>query len=53
VVLVYNDYVVDALKERISFIADCYVIPGEKEMEALTQGGVRVLKGIEEAKVYQ
>jgi len=50
--LVYNDYVVKALEERTSFIADCYVIPGEKEMEALTQGGVRVLKGIEEAKDY-
>ena len=51
--LVYNEYVVNALKERTSFIADCYVIPGEKEMEALTQGGVRVLKGMEEAKVYK
>jgi len=29
------------------------VIPGEKEMEALTQGGVRVLKGIEAAKEYK
>ena len=51
--LVYNQYVVNALKERTSFIAKIYVIPGEKEMEALTQGGVRVLKGIEEAKVYK
>ena len=51
--LVYNDYVVDTLKERTSFIADIYVIPGEKEMEALSQGGVRVLKGIEEAKEYK
>ena len=51
--LVYNDYVVNALKERTSFIADIYVIPGEKEMEALTQGAVRVLKGIEEIKEYK
>jgi len=50
--LVYNDYVVKALKERCSFIADIYVIPGEKEMEALTQGAVRILKGIEIAKEY-
>lgn len=51
--LAYNDYVVNALNERTSFIADTYIIPGEKEMEALTQGAVRVLKGIEEAKVYK
>ena len=51
--LVYNKYVVDALKERTSFIANSFVIPGEKEMEALTQGSVRVLKGIEVAKEYK
>jgi len=51
--LVYNEYVVDALKERTAFIAKSYVIPGEKEMEALTQGSVRVLKGIEKAKEYK
>ena len=51
--LVYNDYVVEVLKERTSFIAKTFVIPGEKEMEALTQGGVRVLKGIEVAKEYK
>ncbi len=51
--LVYNEYVVEALKKRTSFIAPIFVIPGEKEMEALTQGGVRVLKGIEAAKVYK
>jgi len=51
--LVYNDYVVDVLEERTSFIAKTFVIPGEKEMEALTQGGVRVLKGIEAAKEYK
>jgi butyrate kinase len=51
--LVYNDYVIETLKERTSFIAKTFVIPGEKEMEALTQGGVRVLKGIEEAKEYK
>jgi len=51
--LAYNDYVVNALKERTSFIADIYVIPGEKEMEALSQGAVRILKGIEKVKEYR
>ncbi len=51
--LVYNDYVIEHLKRRISFIADVHIIPGEKEMEALTQGVVRVLKGLERSKKYK
>lgn len=51
--LVYNDYVIEHLKRRISFIADVHAIPGEKEMEALTQGVVRVLKGLERSKKYK
>lgn len=51
--LAYNPYVVEGLKNRISFLADVHVIPGEKEMEALSQGGIRVLKGIEDAKDYK
>ncbi|MFO7896024.1 MAG: butyrate kinase [Candidatus Cloacimonadales bacterium] len=50
--LAYGKYVVDAIKERTEFIAPITVIAGEKEMEALTQGGTRVLKGLEEAKTY-
>ncbi|MCF7913459.1 MAG: butyrate kinase [Candidatus Cloacimonetes bacterium] len=51
--LAYNDYVVEKLKERVDFIAKVYVIAGEKEMEALTQGAVRVLKNIEKAREYK
>jgi butyrate kinase len=51
--LAYNSYLVENLKERISFIADIELIPGEKEMEALSQGAVRVLKGLEKAKLYE
>ena len=50
--LAYNDFVVKTIKERCGFIAPITVIPGEREMEALTQGGARVLKGDEEAKIY-
>jgi len=50
--LVYNDYIVDAIKDRCSFIADLHLYPGEKEMEALCQGGIRVLMGLEEAMDY-
>jgi len=50
--LVYNSHIVDAIKERVEFIAPLYLYPGEKEMEALCQGGVRVLSGQETAQVY-
>jgi butyrate kinase len=51
--LAYNSYVVEQLNKSIAFLAPIHIIPGEKEMEALCQGGVRVLKGIEEAKEYK
>lgn len=50
--LVYNDFIVNHITGRCSFIAGIHLYPGEKEMEALCQGGIRVLKGIEEAIDY-
>lgn len=51
--LVYNELIVKTISDRVNFIAPIELYPGEKEMEALCQGGIRVLKGIEEANVYQ
>jgi butyrate kinase len=50
--LAYNKFVVDRITRRIKFLSSIDIIPGEKEMEALCQGAVRVLKGKEEAKEY-
>lgn len=50
--LAYNDFIVENLKQRCEFIAKVYLYPGEKEMEALCQGGLRVLRGLEEAMEY-
>jgi len=50
--LVYNYHIVDAIRDRVQFIAPLYLYPGEKEMEALCQGGVRVLSGQEPAQEY-
>ncbi|MDD2228969.1 MAG: butyrate kinase [Candidatus Cloacimonetes bacterium] len=50
--LVYNHQIVDIIRERVEFIAPLHVYPGEKEMEALSQGGVRVLSGLETALDY-
>lgn len=50
--LAYNDFLVEQLTKRTGFIGKIFRYPGEKEMEALSQGGIRILKGIEEAKEY-
>jgi len=41
------------IKERCGFIAPIQVYPGQDEMKALAMGGLRVLRGQEEAKEYQ
>ncbi|MFH1861435.1 MAG: butyrate kinase [bacterium] len=43
---------VETLKGYVSFLGRVFVIPGEKEMEALAWGAFRVLQGLEAAKVY-
>jgi butyrate kinase len=50
--LVYNDYIVQQIRSRVEFIAPIKLYPGEREMEALCQGGLRVLNGLEEAQDY-
>ncbi len=50
--LVYGDLLVDEIRKRTEWIAPIHLYPGEKEMEALSQGGARVLKGEEEAHQY-
>lgn len=43
---------VDEVAARCSFIAPIHVFPGENEMEALAQGALRVLNGLDHAKRY-
>lgn len=50
--IAYSKDVTDAIKERVEFIAPVTVYPGEDELLALTQGGLRVLNGEEKAKQY-
>jgi butyrate kinase len=45
-------YLLDSLKERISFLAPILVFPGEDEMKALALGALRVLSGEEVALDY-
>ena len=50
--IAYSPVVVNAIKERVQWISDITVYPGEDELLALAQGALRVLNGEEEGKVY-
>ncbi len=50
--IAYNQSVIDALKEYCGWIAPFVVYPGEDELLALVQGGLRVINGEEAAKEY-
>jgi butyrate kinase len=51
--IAYGKEIVELIKERVDFIAPVVVYPGEDELLALAQGGLRVLKGEEVAKEYK
>jgi butyrate kinase len=51
--LAYDKMLVGWIKERVNFIGDVRVYPGEDEMMALAEGGLRVLRGEEQAKEYK
>ncbi len=50
--IAYDKMFVKWIEERVSFISKVLVYPGEDEMIALAQGGLRVLNGEEDAKLY-
>ena len=50
--LAYGKDFVEAISRRINWIADVVVQPGENELQALSEGAIRVLNGEEQAKVY-
>ena len=50
--IAYSPVVVNAIKERVQWISDITVYPGEDELLALAQGALRVLNGEEDAREY-
>ncbi|MDD3368945.1 MAG: butyrate kinase [Lachnospiraceae bacterium] len=50
--IAYDKYVVSKLLEKAGWIAPFTVYPGEDELLALAQGGLRVMTGEEAAKQY-
>ncbi len=51
--IAYDEMFVKWIEKRVKFIAKILVYPGEDELIALAQGGLRVLTGKEEAKIYE
>jgi len=51
--LAYDKLLTGWIKESVEFISQVLVYPGEDEMIALAEGGLRVLRKEEEPKVYK
>lgn len=51
--IAYDSMFTDWIKEMVKFISDIYIYPGEDELRALAEGGLRILRGQEKAKVYE
>jgi len=50
--IVFNDFIVDYIKQHVEHIAPVSVYPGEDEIEALASNGIRVLNGEAEILIY-
>lgn len=50
--IAYDEKFVEMIEEKVCFISKVVVYPGEDELLALAQGGLRVLNGEEKAKEY-
>jgi butyrate kinase len=50
--IAYDKTFVEWIRERVSFISQVYVYPGEDEMQALAFNGICYLKGEAEVKTY-
>ncbi|WP_198135840.1 butyrate kinase [Pontibacillus chungwhensis] len=50
--LAYGKSFVSMITERVNWIADCLIYPGENELQALNEGTLRVLRQEEQPKHY-
>lgn len=51
--LAYSKIITDKIIKMVKFIAPITIYPGEFEMEALNNGALRVINGIENVKIYE
>ena len=50
--LAYSKRMTDMISEYVRFLAPVHIYPGEHEMQALAEGGLRILRGEEQAKEF-
>jgi butyrate kinase len=50
--LAFSTEFIDKIKEYVQFLGPVFVFPGENEMVALAQAGLRVIRGEETARAY-
>jgi len=50
--LAYDSFIIEYIKDHVSFLSKILIFPGEDEMEALALGALRVLTNQEEPKEY-
>jgi len=50
--LAYSDYLTSRVRDRVEFIAPVHIFPGAEELENLVRGGLRVMRGQEQAQKY-
>jgi butyrate kinase len=51
--LAYSEHFVQRIRRRIEWMGSVLVYPGEDEMRALAEGGLRVLRGEEQPQSYE
>ncbi|WP_432407912.1 butyrate kinase [Wukongibacter sp. M2B1] len=51
--IAYSDMMTSWIKRRVKFIAPVEIVPGENELESLSLGALRVLRGEEKASKYE
>jgi len=50
--LAYSKILIDWIRERVSYLGEFVVMPGEDEMGAMARGVLRVLRGTEDVRDY-
>jgi butyrate kinase len=50
--MAYSKYITEEVTRRVSYLGPVIVVPGENEMESLTLGALRILRGEETPSTY-
>ena len=50
--MAHSEHLVRLVRERVEFLGDVIVLPGENELESLAAGALAVLRGEEQARTY-